>query len=149
MNEKFHLEEEEDSWLLKMHRLRRHWVNAYLKDVFCAGMTTSQRSESINSFFDGFVNANTKLVKFVHQYDKVVAARRNSKSQQDFRGLNSVPNCTSNPYEIQVSKLYTPKIFQLFQKEWAVVTTLFSEELKHDGPGTKYLVGDFSESKDS
>ena len=44
MNEKYHLEEEEDSWLLKMHRLRGHWVNAYLKDVFSAGMTTSQRS---------------------------------------------------------------------------------------------------------
>ena len=68
-------------------------------------------------------------MEFVHQYDKVVAARRTSESLQDFRGLNSVPNCTSNPYEIQVSKLYTPKIFQLFQKEWAVVMTLFLEEL--------------------
>ena len=66
MKEKYHIEEEKDSWLLKMYRLRRHWVNAYLKDIFCAGMTTSQRSESINSCFDGFVNANTKLVEFVH-----------------------------------------------------------------------------------
>ena len=47
-------------------------------------MTTSQTSESINSFFDGFVNANTKLVEFVHQYDKAVAARRSSETQQDF-----------------------------------------------------------------
>jgi len=117
MNKKYHLEEEEDIWLLKMYRLRGHWVNAYLKNIFYAGMTASQRSESINSFFDGFVNANTKLVEFIHQYDNAFAACRSSASQQDFRGLNSVPNCTSNPYEIQVSKLYTPKIFQLFQKE--------------------------------
>ena len=95
------------------------------------------------------MNANTKLVDFVHQYDKAVAARRNSESQQDFQDLNSVPNCTSNLYEIQVSKFYTANIFQLFQKEWAVVMTLFSEELEHDGPGAKYLVGDFSESKDT
>jgi len=61
------------------------------------------------------VNSNTKLVEFVYQYDKVVAAHRNSESQQDFWGLNSVSNCTSNSYEIQVSKLYTLKIFQLFQ----------------------------------
>ena len=60
-----------------------------------------------------------------------------------------MPNCSSNPYEILVSKLYTPKIFQLLQKEWAVVTSLFSEELEHDGPGVKYLVGEFSESKDT
>ena len=26
--------------------------------------------------------------------------------------------------------------------------TLFSKELEHDGPGVKYLVGNFSESKD-
>ena len=56
-------------------------------------MITSQRSESINFFFDGFVNANTKLVEFIHQYDKDVAARHSSETQQDFRGLNSVPNC--------------------------------------------------------
>ena len=73
-------------------------------------MTTSQRSESISSFFDGFVNANKKLVEFVHQYDKVVAARRSSESQQDFRGLNSVSNCTSNPYEIQFQSCI-PQIF--------------------------------------
>jgi len=52
--------------LLKMYRLRGHWVNAYLKDIFCAGMTTSQRSESINFFFDGFVNVNIKLFEFVY-----------------------------------------------------------------------------------
>ena len=53
MKEKYHIkEEEEDSWLLKMYKLRGQWVNAYLKDILCAGMTTSQRSESINSFFE-------------------------------------------------------------------------------------------------
>ena len=64
----------EDSWLVKIYKLHTHWVDAYLNDIFCAEMTTSQRSESINSFFNGFVNANTKLVEFVHQYDKVIAA---------------------------------------------------------------------------
>jgi len=65
MKEKY-LMEEEDSWLLKIYRLCGHWVNVYLKDILCTGMTTSQTSESINSFFDSFVNANTKLVEFVH-----------------------------------------------------------------------------------
>jgi len=41
MKEKYHIEEKEDSWLLKMYILRGHWVNAYLKDIFYVGMTTS------------------------------------------------------------------------------------------------------------
>ena len=95
------------------------------------------------------MNVNIKLVEFVHQYDKVIIARRRSESQEDFWCLNYVPNYTLNPYEIQVSKFYARKIFLLFQKELAVVMTLFSEELEHDGPGAKYLVGEFSESKDT
>ena len=83
MKKKYHIEEE-DSWLLKMYRLHGHWVNAYLKDIFYAGMINSQRFESINSFFDDFVNVNTKLVEFIQQYDKVVDVRRSSESQQDF-----------------------------------------------------------------
>ena len=51
-----------------MYRLRAYWVDAYLKDIFWAGMTTGQSAESINSFFDGFVNANAKLVEF-QNYD--------------------------------------------------------------------------------
>jgi len=63
------------------------------------------------------VNANTKLVEFVNQYDKVVTAHHKSESQEVFLCLNCVPTCTSNPYEIQVVKFYTRKIFKLFQKE--------------------------------
>jgi len=112
-------------------------------------MTIGQMSESINSFFDGFLNANTKLVEFVHQYDKAVAARRRADSQEDFRYLNFVPNCTSNPYQIKLSMFYTRKIFQLFQMKWTFVMTLFLKELKHDDSRITYLVGDFSESKDN
>ena len=75
-------------------------MDAYLKDIFWARMTTSQRSENINSFFDVFVNANTKLVEFVNQYDKTVAACHRARSQEDFLCLNCVPTCTSSPYEI-------------------------------------------------
>ena len=107
---------EEHSWLVKMYRLRTHWVNAYLKDIFYARMTSSQRSDSINSFFDRFVNANIKLVEFVHQYKKTVAARHITESQEDFLCLNCVPNCTSNPYEIQVSKFYIRLIFSCFKR---------------------------------
>ena len=109
MKQKYHIDEE-DIWLVKMYKLRKHWVNAYQKDIFYTGMTTSQRSESINSFFDGFVNANTKLVEFVHQYDKVVAARHELISRR-LLVFELCANCISNLYDIQLMKFYTRKIF--------------------------------------
>ena len=48
-----------------MYNLREHWMDAYLKDAFWAWITNTQRSESINGFFDGFVNSRTQIIDFM------------------------------------------------------------------------------------
>ncbi|KAK2979932.1 hypothetical protein RJ640_007075 [Escallonia rubra] len=63
LQEKYSIEE--NSWLSNMYKIRQHWVKVYLKDTFFASMTTSGRSESIHSYFDGFVNSSTMLNEFV------------------------------------------------------------------------------------
>uniref|UniRef100_A0A2N9IGD9 SWIM-type domain-containing protein n=1 Tax=Fagus sylvatica TaxID=28930 RepID=A0A2N9IGD9_FAGSY len=46
-----HLEENE--WLAKLYEERERWVPAFLNSNFFAGMSSTQRSESMNAFFDG------------------------------------------------------------------------------------------------
>ncbi|GJZ19913.1 protein FAR1-related sequence 5 [Tanacetum coccineum] len=89
LKEKYHIDD--DCWLVNMYKLRHRWIKSYLKDTFFAGMTTSGRSESIHSFFDGFVNSKTMLNDFVVQYDKAVNSRRSAEGEQDFRTLDSKP----------------------------------------------------------
>lgn len=43
-----------------------------MKDTFCTGMTSSQKSESVNAYFDTYVNAKTQLMDFIRQYDKTI-----------------------------------------------------------------------------
>ncbi|KAK1351979.1 hypothetical protein POM88_053693 [Heracleum sosnowskyi] len=64
-------------WLENMHDQRKHWVRAYLQKTFFAGMKSSQRSESINAFFDRFVHSSTPLSEFIDQYDNAIADRHN------------------------------------------------------------------------
>ena len=63
-------------------------------------------------------------------------------------GLNSVPNCTSNPYEIQVSKLYTLKFFSCSKKMGSCDDTLF-RRVGAWWTWSQILVGEFSEPKDT
>ncbi|XP_035548689.1 protein FAR1-RELATED SEQUENCE 5-like [Juglans regia] len=51
----------ENVWLKSLYTERESWVPAFLKDCFWAGMSTTQRSESMNAFFDGYVHAKTNL----------------------------------------------------------------------------------------
>ncbi|XP_057512826.1 protein FAR-RED IMPAIRED RESPONSE 1-like [Actinidia eriantha] len=52
---------ESNTWLEGLYSERKRWVPAYLKDVFWAGMSSTQRSESINAYFDGYIHSKTTL----------------------------------------------------------------------------------------
>lgn len=53
--------------------------------AFLAGMKTTQRVESINSFFDGFVNRKTKLYEFPDKYKRVMERRVKAEKEADAR----------------------------------------------------------------
>jgi hypothetical protein len=58
-----HLEENE--WLAKLYEERERWVLAFLNSNFFAGMSSTQHSESLNAFFDGYLYSCITLKVFV------------------------------------------------------------------------------------
>lgn len=52
---------QKNEWLSSLFGDRGRWVPIYVKSVFWAGMSTTQRSESMDAFFDGYVNSKTSL----------------------------------------------------------------------------------------
>ncbi|KAJ9564552.1 hypothetical protein OSB04_000518 [Centaurea solstitialis] len=132
-----------------MYNQRKFWVKAFLKDVFLAGMTTSGRSESIHSFFDGYVNSRTMLNQFVIQYDRAVDCRRAAEEDEDFKTMNSMPILSSiHPIEAKAGKFYTRKIFELFKKEWNEATNnLTHETLSKSAEESSYRVGQVNVEK--
>ncbi|KAJ3703281.1 hypothetical protein LUZ61_006986 [Rhynchospora tenuis] len=52
---------QDNVWLTDMFEMRSKWVPAYLSKFFWAGMSSTQRSESMNAFLDMFVNSKTCL----------------------------------------------------------------------------------------
>ncbi|XP_077251851.1 protein FAR1-RELATED SEQUENCE 5-like [Tasmannia lanceolata] len=130
------------SWLGKMWELRRHWVPAYFRDTFTAGMTSSSRSESMNAFFDGFVNQNTTLQEFVEQYDNALKDQRDKESEADFKSkTSSAVLKTRSTLESQAAKVYTSIIFNIFQAKFKDSSDCWDEELGKNDTISEYLVG--------
>ncbi|KAH9723117.1 protein FAR1-RELATED SEQUENCE [Citrus sinensis] len=81
-------------------------------------MSTTQRSESMNAFFDGFVNSKTNLKQFVKQYENALKRKAELEWQADAKCFSKMTPCVSR-YEMerQVEEVYTIPKFKEFQEE--------------------------------
>ncbi|KAK2969093.1 hypothetical protein RJ640_013780, partial [Escallonia rubra] len=140
LNDKYGLKE--NWWIQNMYNLRAHWAKPFLKDTFFAGMTTSGRSESIHSFFDGYVNANTMLNEFVVKYDNAVYNRRYAEEDEDFKTMNSRAVLSSDhPIEARAGECYTRSVFEIFKKKWNASVSCSHITLSKEPDVTRYRVG--------
>ncbi|XP_077225015.1 protein FAR1-RELATED SEQUENCE 5-like [Tasmannia lanceolata] len=115
-------------------------------------MTSSQRSESINAYFDGFVNQKTSLHDFLEQYEKALVDHHRKETEEDFKSKNSKATMIIlSPLENEAGKYYTRAIFGLFQAELKRSYDYWCKKLRKDGNVTTYNVvrmdGDFETKK--
>ena len=79
-------------------------------------MMTTRRSESMNAFFDGFVNSKTNLKQFVKQYENVLRRKTELEWQAGAKCFSKNTSCvTRYEMEKQVEKMYTIAEFKEFQ----------------------------------
>ncbi|XP_057504766.1 protein FAR1-RELATED SEQUENCE 6-like [Actinidia eriantha] len=106
-----------NDWLHGLYLERNRWVPAFVKDIFWAGMSSTQRSESMNSYFDGYINSKTTLKQFVEQYENALAKKVEIEKHEDAKSLHSyIPCITEDELETQFQCVYTNAKFKEFQK---------------------------------
>ncbi|XP_026385057.1 protein FAR1-RELATED SEQUENCE 9-like [Papaver somniferum] len=107
-----------NDWLEGLFSLREKWALVYGRDTFCAEMTITQRSESMNSVLKKYISYKYDLVLFFEHFERMVDARRYHELTMDFKASQSYPAMTL-PVKIlkHAAAIYTPAVFELFQKE--------------------------------
>ncbi|XP_076905022.1 protein FAR-RED ELONGATED HYPOCOTYL 3-like isoform X1 [Bidens hawaiensis] len=105
-------------WMNSLYETRKQWVPVYMRDVCLAGMSTLQRSESVNCYFDKYVHKKTSVQEFVKQYESIIQDRYEEEAKADSDTWNKPPVLKSpSPFEKHVSSLYTPAVLKKFQSE--------------------------------
>ncbi|XP_042939336.1 protein FAR1-RELATED SEQUENCE 4-like [Carya illinoinensis] len=113
----------DNAWLQGLYNERLFWVPAYLKGVFWADMSTTQRSKSMNAFFDGFVHSGTTLKEFVDQFDNTLRKKVELETTADFNSSNQTIPCSSAfSIEKQFQAVYMSVKFKEVQKKvWRMI----------------------------
>ncbi|XP_020206020.1 protein FAR-RED IMPAIRED RESPONSE 1 [Cajanus cajan] len=140
---------QDDIWVQSLYDDRKKWMPIYMGDTFLAGMSTPQRSESMNSFFDKYIHKKITLKEFVKQYGIILQNRYDEEAIADFDTLHKQPALKSpSPWEKQMSTVYTHTIFKKFQVEVLGVAGCQSRIEAGDGTIAKFMVQDYEKDEE-
>ncbi|RYQ96843.1 hypothetical protein Ahy_B08g092738 [Arachis hypogaea] len=98
---------------------RHIWVPIYQDHHFWAEMRSTQRSESMHSFFNKFNIRNSSLIQFVKQYDNCLGSREQRERESDAADFYTVIPCaTKSSIEAQFQHVYTHQKFREVQAQF-------------------------------
>ncbi|RYR12187.1 hypothetical protein Ahy_B04g069726 [Arachis hypogaea] len=98
---------------------RHIWVPIYLDHHFWAGMRSTQRSESMHSFFNKYITRNSSLIQFVKQYDNCLGSREQAERESDAADFHMlIPCATKSCIEAQFQDAYTHAKFREVQAQF-------------------------------
>jgi hypothetical protein len=124
----------ENECLSSLYEHRELWAPAYLRDKFWAGMSISQRGESISSYYDGFVYPKTSLKQFFSKYEMILENKYKKEWQADEESSHRTPLTVTKFYmEEQLAKAYTINMFRKFQDELKATMYCDGMPIKVDG----------------
>ncbi|KAG7973808.1 hypothetical protein I3843_06G015600 [Carya illinoinensis] len=116
-----------NDWLENLYNRRQKWVPAYLQTTFCAGMSTTQRSESMNKFFKDYVRSITMVSILFISTRKDLDARYFKEKEKD-------------TIEEEAASVYTRKSFEIFQDELFNSQQYKASKVQKEGESKIYVV---------
>ncbi|XP_062119529.1 protein FAR1-RELATED SEQUENCE 9-like [Humulus lupulus] len=130
---------ENNDWLAKQFELKEKWALVYGRETFCANMTTTQRSESMNNVLKKYVSYQHTLLRFFKHFERLIDDRRYEELKADFR-VSQRNLAPSLPIEIlnHAAYVYTPAVLRMFEVEFSKAYNCAMEFCTELGAVTEY-----------
>ena len=127
------LDKHDDERFQHLYEMRNYWVLAYFINNFFPFLQTTARSEGFNAVLKRYVNPMNSILNFVHQYKKI---QNRIFSKQTMHEANTTVKVlhylTGHPMERQMKKMYTRKLFNVFQDELQLSSSYYIVRVEGD-----------------
>ncbi|XP_028122240.1 protein FAR1-RELATED SEQUENCE 5-like isoform X1 [Camellia sinensis] len=130
MVDKFTLRQNE--WLRWMFREKENWAVVYGKNSFFIDVKSTHLVENFSNNLKNYLNSDLDVLQFFTHFESMVNKQRYNELEANYDMGRCTPRLMANVVLLKhASDLYTPKAFEVFQREYEkclnIVVNLFSE----------------------
>ncbi|XP_014753177.1 protein FAR1-RELATED SEQUENCE 5 isoform X2 [Brachypodium distachyon] len=104
----------DNSFLERIYNKRSMWAKPYFMETLCAGMTSTQRSESANHLLKMFIPRSSPMHLFIRQYNNMFESRLSDEQQQIHKRRLLKQGV---PIELDAAVVYTKAMYERFSLE--------------------------------
>ncbi|KAL6644524.1 hypothetical protein ACP70R_016132 [Stipagrostis hirtigluma subsp. patula] len=116
MAEKYNLADNAE--IIRAFECRSMWAKPWFKDIFCARMCSTQRSESLNAVLKSFVPRHSPMNQFVHKYTSLILEQQKADAEAEKNTKQRVRQVRYGwLIEEHAALIYTKESYGLFIEE--------------------------------
>jgi hypothetical protein len=138
LSEKYNLKDNE--WLSKLYEDRERWALPYGRDIFCADIAATLRSDNTGTVLADFIKLEIDLRNFFGNYDKLLEEKRLAEQQADYLGAQITQRVAPLMLLWQAANSYTPTIFEMFRLEFEQILNCMVYNCGEVGPISEFEV---------
>lgn len=133
-----------------MYQMRKLWCAPYLMGHCFLGLSSNQRSESLNSVLHTHLDGSMTMFKMLEHYERCLSTRRLNEAVLDIVALQSVPftEVDASSLEKDAAKVFTPAMFALVRYSTNAVSNCTLSEILDADDLTTYVVAKKVAKKD-
>ncbi|XP_054790042.1 protein FAR1-RELATED SEQUENCE 5-like [Prosopis cineraria] len=130
-----------NEWLCRIYESRDNWAPAYGRQNFCADITSLLWKENLIGSLKKHLTNDTDVISFLKHLGKVVTDWHYKELEANYDMSLRMPALMGDVILLKHARdPYTPKIFELFQKEYETCLNLVIKHCSESGSLYKYKV---------
>lgn len=140
---------QQNDWLKWMFREREKWAVVYGRNSFFLDLNGRHMAESLSNNLSNHLISDQGMLQFFNHFERLVDEQRYKENKANEEMYRCMPRLMANVILLKhASEVYTPKAFELFQREYEKCLNDVVNQSSQKGFLSEYKVNTFGQSRE-